>query len=233
MTRLSHVSVTYTDGGLFSRTPPVVALDDVSLVISPGEKLGIVGRNGAGKSTLMRVIGGVIMPNSGEVDDEGMQSALLSLNAGLDTDISGERNILMHGMLIGLGREQALSRVAAVKHLSGLGEAIYRRVGTYSNGMRARLCFSMAISMEPDLLLVDEIFSVGDQDFRATSERIMHERFAGDKAIVFVSHALATMARLCDRVIWLERGKVCASGEAEEVIAQYRAGRPSETDRRS
>ena len=219
---LDDVSVVYSDLGLVSATPQVVALNGVSLRIAPGDKLGVVGANGAGKSTLMRVIAGVLKPDKGRVDNEGMSSGLLSLHAGFDGELSGERNIVMHGMLTGLTLRQARARVAAVAEMSGLGDALCRRTSTYSTGMRARLCFATAISLDPDVLLLDEIFSVGDREFRETSERVMMERFKGKKAIVYVSHNVNMMQRLCERAVWLDGGVVRAQGPVADVVAAYR-----------
>ena len=223
--KLCNVSVVYAgERPIFKArdVSEVVALRDVSMHIGSGEKVGVIGANGAGKSTLMRVIAGVLKPNMGTVDDEGMSSALLSLNAGFDGTLSGVRNIVMHGMLMGLTRKQAAARVEAVAEMSGLGDAIHRRVSTYSTGMRARLCFSTAIDLDPDILILDEVFSVGDKDFREKSERIMLERFESDRAILVVSHSPVRLERLCDRVIWLDQGTIRAEGEAKELIAEYR-----------
>ena len=220
--RLRDVSVVYAREGLFLKTGDVMALRNVSMRIGAGEKVGVIGANGAGKSTLMRVIAGVLKPNSGTVDDEGMSSALLSLNAGFDATLSGVRNIVMHGMLMGLTRREASARVETVTEMSGLGDAIHRRVSTYSSGMRARLCFSTAINLDPDVLILDEVFSVGDKDFREKSERIMLERFESDRAILVVSHSPVRLERLCDRVIWLDQGTIRAQGDAKDVIAAYR-----------
>ena len=220
--RLSEVSIVYSEYRLFSKADDVVALRDVSLEVRPGDKLGVLGANGAGKSTLMRVMAGVLSPNAGYVDDEGMSRALLSLNAGFDSELSGVHNIVMHGMLMGLSRREAISRVAPVTEMSGLGDAIHRRVSTYSTGMRARLCFSTAINLNPDVLLLDEVFSVGDAEFRETSRRIMLERFTTEKAIVFVTHNVNMVKSTCERAIWLDHGTVRAHGDVESVIAEYR-----------
>ena len=220
--KLSNVSVVFSDGGLFGGTDDVAALQDVSMDVNLGDKIGVLGSNGAGKSTLLRVMAGVLKPNSGTVDDQGMASALLSLSAGFDGELSGIRNIIMHGMLMGLTRKQAASRVPAVAEMSGLGEAIHRRVSTYSTGMRGRLCFSTAIDLDPDVLLLDEIFSVGDQDFRQKSEKMMLERFQQDKAIVYVSHNVNMIKRLCPRAIWLDDGRIRAEGSVDDVVAEYK-----------
>ena len=220
--RLSEVSVVYSEYRFFSKADDVVALRDVSLEVRPGDKLGVLGANGAGKSTLMRVMAGVLSPNVGYMDGEGMSRALLSLNAGFDSDLSGVHNIVMHGMLMGLSRREAASRVMPVTEMSGLGDAIHRRVSTYSTGMRGRLCFSTAINLDPDILLLDEVFSVGDAEFREKSRRIMIERFKREKAIVFVTHNVNMVRSICERAIWLDHGSVRAYGDVESVIAEYR-----------
>ena len=220
--KLSSVTVVFSDGGLLRATDDVRALQDISIDVKRGDKIGVLGSNGAGKSTLLRVMAGVLKPNSGTVDDEGMASALLSLSAGFDAELSGIRNIIMHGMLMGLTRKQAASRVPAVAEMSGLGEAIHRRVSTYSTGMRGRLCFSTAIDLDPDILLLDEIFSVGDQDFRQKSEKMMLERFQQDKAIVYVSHNVNMIKRVCPRAIWLDEGRIRVEGNVDDVVAEYR-----------
>ncbi len=221
--RLSNVSVVYSEYRWFSPTPAVPALTDVSLEVKPGDKLGVLGRNGAGKTTLLRVLAGVLNPNAGVVDQEGMSTALLSLNAGFDGELSGVHNVVMHGMLMGLSRKEAASRVEAVTEMSGLGEAIHRRVSTYSSGMRSRLCFSTAISLDPDVLLLDEVFSVGDREFQERSRQIMLDRFTQEKAIVYVTHNINMVKRVCDHVIWLDGGRIRGCGDIDRVVADYRA----------
>ena len=222
--RLEGVSVVFSDAKFFSNVEEVTALNDVNLHVGRGDKVGVIGANGAGKSTLVRVMSGVLKPNAGTVDDEGMSSALLSLNAGFDGELSGTRNVVMHGMLMGLTRKEAASRIEAVARMSGLGDAMERRVSTYSTGMRARLCFSTAINLEPDILLLDEVFAVGDREFREKSERIMRERFTEDRAIVLVGHSLGNIEHLCERAIWLDHGEIRAQGETKSVIRAYRDG---------
>ncbi len=220
--RLEGVSVVFSDEKFFSNAEEVTALNDVSLHVGRGDKVGVVGANGAGKSTLVRVMSGVLQPNAGVVDDEGMSCAHLSLNAGFDAELSGTRNVVMHGMLMGLTRKEAAARVEAVTEMSGLGDAMGRRVSTYSTGMRGRLCFSTAINLEPDILLLDEVFAVGDREFREKSQRIMRERFTEDRAIVLVSHSLANVEQLCERAIWLDHGEIKAQGETKNVVRAYR-----------
>ena len=218
--RLSDVSVVYrTRNAIVGEH--VAALSDVSLTITRGEKVGLIGSNGAGKSTLLRVMAGVIRPQQGHYDADGMTSALLSLSAGFDHDLTGVRNIIMHGMLMGLSRKEAAARVPTVTELSGLGNAINRRVSTYSTGMRARLCFWTAINLRPHLMLVDEVMSVGDLEFRRKSQAAMMGLMQGASSVVLASHNLAFVERLCDRVIWLHQGRVQADGDADNVISAY------------
>ena len=221
--KLSSVNVVYSERGLFHAGERVSALRDVSIHVRPGDKIGVIGSNGAGKSTLLRVMAGVLKPDSGLVDNEGMSSAFLSLSAGFDADLTGVHNIVMHGMLMGMTRRQATARVGTVAEMSGLGEAIHRRVSTYSTGMRGRLCFSSAVDLDPDILLLDEIFSVGDQEFRRKSEQLMRERFQQEKAIVYVSHNVNMVKRLCPRAIWIDQGRLKADGAVDDVISAYRA----------
>ena len=220
--RLRNVSVVYSQYGFLSSGGKVSALNNVSLDVRPGDKLGVIGPNGAGKSTLTRVMAGVLNPNVGTVDNEGMSSALLSLNAGFDGELTGAHNIVMHGMLSGLSRKDATARVGPVTEMSGLGDAIHRRVSTYSSGMRSRLCFATAINLDPDILLLDEVFSVGDQEFREKSRQIMIDRFKEDKTIVFVTHNVNMVKRICDHAVWLDHGTVVAYGSVDEVIEKYR-----------
>lgn len=220
--RLQNVAVRYRDrprrgaGG-------VKALDGVSVQIVRGQKVGLIGPNGAGKSTLMRVMAGVLRPDAGRCDLEGMSATLLSLNAGFDPELSGRRNIVTHGILMGLSKRQAEARVAAVAAASGLGDAMDRRVSTYSNGMRARLCFWAAIDLKPDLMLVDEVLAVGDSAFRERSRQAMVDLMQGAGAVVLASHNLRFVTDLCERALWLEGGKVRLDGPSDEVAAAYEA----------
>ena len=220
--RLSNVSVTYRDQRM-RRSGPVDALADISASIAPGEKVGLIGANGAGKSTLLRVMAGILRPNGGVIERNGMRASLLSLSAGFDMDLSGVRNVVLHGMLTGLTPKEAAARVPAVAERAGLGDAIHRRVSTYSTGMRARLCFWTAMSLDADVMLIDEVLSVGDQEFREKSRAAMQDLMRGDQTVVLASHNLAFVGGLCDRVIWLDDGRVRMDDHAEVVLEEYRA----------
>lgn len=228
--RLQNVAVRYRDrprrGGA-----GVKALDGVSLDIGRGEKVGLIGANGAGKSTLMRVMAGVLRPDAGRCDLEGMSATLLSLNAGFDPELSGRRNIVTHGILMGLSKREAEARVAAVAAASGLGDAMERRVSTYSTGMRSRLCFWTAIDLKPDLMLVDEVLAVGDSAFRERSRQAMVDVMQGAGAVVLASHNLRFVTDLCERTLWLEDGKVRRDGASAEVAAAYEASTADANER--
>ena len=219
---LNDVSFTYRERGTFSREG-LSALDRVSLQVRPGEKVGVVGANGAGKSTLLRLMAGILQPSSGSRNPRGMSSALLSLNAGFDTDLSGAYNVVMHGMLAGLSRGEAVRRIPVVAEMAGLGDAINRRVATYSTGMRARLCFWTAMNLNADVLLVDEVLSVGDLEFREKSRDAMLDMIAGNRAVVIASHNLTFMQSVCDRIVWLHRGRVRSDGDSTDVVDNYRS----------
>ena len=219
--RLSRVSINYRTR-VRSGAGSVSALKGVSLTVGRGEKVGIIGANGAGKSTLLRVMAGILRPDAGDIDIAGMSSALLSLTAGFDPELSGTRNIVMHGMLMGLTRAEAENRVPAICVASGLGGAVHRRVATYSSGMRARLCFWTAIELKPDILLIDEVLSVGDQQFRRKSQEAMSDLMASERTVVLVSHNINVVRRFCNRVIWLDDGRVRADGPSDTIIAAYR-----------
>lgn len=219
--KVTNVSVYYRDQRNRSQ-PEVPALVDVSATIQPGEKVGLIGANGAGKSTLLRVMAGVIRPNVGTFDPDGMRPALLSLSAGFDAELSGVRNVIMHAMLTGLTRGEALARVPIVSRNAGLGDAINRRVSTYSTGMRARLGFWTAMSLDADLMLIDEVLSVGDQEFRQKSRIAMQELMNGKQTVLLASHNLSFVSSMCSRVIWLDQGQIKLDGESDEVVKAYR-----------
>ncbi|HEY4606232.1 MAG TPA: ABC transporter ATP-binding protein [Acidimicrobiia bacterium] len=201
----------------------VIALDHVSFNVKKGEAFGIVGRNGAGKSTLLRVVAGTLRPDEGRVVTTGRTSTLLQLGVGFNQELSGIRNIYLGGLAAGLRKSTIDEIFDDIVKYAELEEAIDRPIKTYSSGMLSRLAFSIGMHLEPDILLLDEILSVGDEAFRTKSEQAMKDLLGRTGTIVFVSHNLSKVAEFCDRAMWMERGVVMSLGPAEEVVERYRA----------
>ncbi|HXD42625.1 MAG TPA: ABC transporter ATP-binding protein [Ramlibacter sp.] len=197
------------------------ALRDVCLEVPKGESLGIVGRNGAGKSTLLQLLCGTLTPTTGTVRLNGRVAALLELGAGFNPDFSGRDNVLLNGPLLGLSRQQLIQKMESIIDFSGIAHFIDQPVKTYSSGMFVRLAFSLAISVEPDILVIDEALSVGDGGFaRKSFDRIMAMKQAGT-TILFCSHSLYQVEAFCDRVMWLDEGRVMGIGAPHAVIRDY------------
>ncbi len=214
-----------------SRSEDHWALRDVSLSISRGEVLGVIGRNGAGKTTLLQTLAGIFLPDEGRLVRRGRISCLLSLGAGFQGNLTGRENIHLNGAVLGIARariEEELERVIA---FSDLGAFIDAPVRTYSAGMRARLGFSVALLVDPDVVILDEILRVGDAAFREKAGSIV-DRFREDrKAIVLASHSMDIVRRHCDRVLWLDRGAIRAEGQPEDVTRVYLEDAHREQDR--
>ncbi len=199
------------------------ALKDVSFELERGEMLGIIGPNGSGKSTLLKCIARIISPNYGAIEVEGSMSSLLELGTGFHPELSGRENVYLAGSILGLSKAEIEARLPEILDFSGLGEFIDTPLKNYSSGMTARLAFSVAISINPDVLLLDEVLAVGDEAFQLKCfDYISGLRRAG-KTIVFVSHSLSSVRRLCSRVLWLERGVVRAYGDTDAVVSLYQA----------
>ncbi len=202
---------------------PVVALDGVSLTVVRGQALGIIGANGAGKSTLLRVLAGTLPPDEGSVEVHGAQPpTLLSLGMGFNRKLSGRRNVYLGGMASGFSKDQVEAMFDDIVEYSELGEAIERPMGTYSSGMFARLAFAIAMRQEPDILLLDEVMSVGDEAFKRKSSETMSTLLGKAGAVVMASHGLGRLQEFCDTFAWLERGKLMAVGPPREVTDMYR-----------
>lgn len=199
------------------------ALEDVSLTLRRGERLGVIGRNGAGKSTLLRVIAGILTPDRGSVRRGPVSCQLLSLSLGFVPHLSGRDNAVLSGLLLGLRRRDIVSRLPAIREFSELGDFFERPISTYSSGMNMRLAFSVAMQVEPDVLLIDEVLAVGDSEFRQKSGAALRARMAEGHTVVLVSHDEAQIAKLCDRVVWIEHGKSVLEGARDEVFAAYRS----------
>jgi ABC-type polysaccharide/polyol phosphate transport system ATPase subunit len=199
------------------------ALTDVTLNVRRGESVGIIGRNGAGKTTLLKVIARVLRPRTGTVETRGRIVPLLELGAGFDPDLSGRENVFLNGALLGHSRRYMLRRLDEIVEFAGIAAFIDAPLRTYSTGMVARLGFAIATDVEPDILLLDEVLSVGDVEFqRKCAERLARFREQG-VTFVLVSHALGTVAELCTRIVWLENGHVHADGAPNELIARFSA----------
>jgi lipopolysaccharide transport system ATP-binding protein len=197
------------------------ALSHVSLEIGKGESVGIVGRNGSGKSTLLQIICGTLTPTAGRVEVRGRVAALLELGAGFNAEFTGRENVFLNGAVLGLGREEIERRFDAIAAFADIGEFMDQPVKTYSSGMYIRLAFSVAINIEPDILVVDEALSVGDEAFqRKCYARIQSLRDRG-ATVLFVSHSAGTVLELCDRAVLLDRGECLAVGEPKHVITRY------------
>jgi ABC-2 type transport system ATP-binding protein len=197
------------------------ALDAIDLTVHRGESLGIVGRNGAGKSTLLKVISKVLKPTRGRAEIRGTLAPILELGTGFDVELSGHENIYLNGLLLGHSRRDIDERVDGIIEFSGLGEFIHSPIRNYSSGMLARLGFSIATAWTPDLLILDEVLAVGDAGFlRRCRERMQHLRNDG-ATVLMVSHSGADVRENTRRCVWLERGRIQADGDTEEVMARY------------
>ena len=197
------------------------AFKDISFDLYHGETLGIIGRNGVGKSTLLRMMAGITKPNKGTFVNYGYQVSLLSLQLGFIPYLSGRENALLSGMLMGLRKKEVKAKMDAIIDFSELGDFIDQPIATYSSGMKARLGFSVAFQVDPDILLVDEVLGVGDAEFRQKSTKVMQEKIRSQKTIVFVSHQAATIKQLCNRAVWIEEGVSRAEGDPISVLKEY------------
>jgi lipopolysaccharide transport system ATP-binding protein len=197
------------------------ALEDVSLTLRRGERLGVIGRNGAGKSTLLRVIAGILAPDRGTVKRGPVSCQLLSLSLGFVPYLSGRDNAVLSGLMLGLRRREIVARLPAIREFSELGEFFEQPIATYSSGMNMRLAFSVAIQVEPDVLLIDEVLAVGDAEFQEKSGAALRARMGEGHTVVLVSHSEEQVAKLCDRVVWIEHGKSVLEGDRDDVFAAY------------
>ncbi len=200
----------------------VNALTDISFTLNRGEVLAIIGHNGAGKTSLLKLIAQVLPPTSGVVKVNGSVAPMLQLGAGFNPELSGEENILLFGVLLGNRTKEMQSRVADIAEWAGLTEHIKLPLRTYSSGMVARLGFAVATFQKSDVLIVDEILSVGDAEFEEKSKARMRDLIAHGEATILVSHDLTTVESLATKVLWLDHGKQVMLGSTEEVLDAYR-----------
>jgi ABC-2 type transport system ATP-binding protein len=194
------------------------ALQGVSFNMVQGESLGVIGPNGAGKSTLLQVLAGIIMPSAGAITVHGRISSLLTLGAGFDQELTGRENILLAGAFMGMGHRETMERLEPIIEYADIGEFIDAPIRTYSSGMRARLGFAIATSVDPDVLLLDEVLATGDQVFREKSKARVLQLVNQAKAIVLVTHDMQWVSEYCNRAMLIEKGRVVAQGEPDEVV---------------
>ena len=218
---LRNVSVHYKTRRSFFRHEYFTALDGVSFNIEKGETLGIVGPNGCGKSTLLRVLADIYGIDDGEINWFCRQVSLLSLSLGFDTELPGRDNAIISGMLLGSRKRDVLAKLDEIIEFAELQKFIDKPIKTYSSGMRARLGFSVAVNMHSELLLIDEVLGVGDGKFKQKAARAMENKINSDQTVVLVSHSTRQLRQLCNRVLWMDKGKVHMIGSAGDVLDQY------------
>ncbi len=198
------------------------AVKNVSFTVEKGGILGIIGRNGSGKSTLLRAIAGVFSPNSGSIDLKGHTVSLMALGVGFKDNLTGRDNISLSGMLLGFSEKQIQQKMQEIIDFAEIGEFIDRPVRTYSSGMHSKLAFAITAMLETDIMLIDEVLSVGDEHFKKKSLNKMKELINDkDRTVIIVSHNIDTLKSLCDRVMWIHDGEMKEIGEPEEVLNNY------------
>jgi ABC-type polysaccharide/polyol phosphate transport system ATPase subunit len=220
--------VTLKDILLRKRRPPlgkrrfIEVLEDISLAIPKGKTIGIIGKNGSGKSTLLKLIAGIYRPDSGHITVNGKLSSLIELGAGFHPEFTGRENVFINGILLGLNKTQIRDRFDSIVQFAELEDFIDMPVRTYSSGMYMRLGFSVAVHVDPEIMLVDEVLAVGDESFGHKCKEIIRQFRAAGKTIVMVTHDMGAVERWCDEAIWLNQGQVVDIGEPRQVIDQYR-----------
>ena len=198
------------------------AVKHVSFAVEEGGILGIIGKNGSGKSTLLRSIAGVFSPNGGEIDLKGHSVSLMALGVGFKDTLTGRENIMLSGMLLGFTQRQILEKMEEIIAFAEIGECIDRPVRTYSSGMHSKLAFAITAMLETDIMLVDEVLSVGDERFRRKSlEKMKSLILDRNRTVIIVSHSTDTLRELCDRILWIHDGEIREIGAPQEVLSHY------------
>ena len=205
----------------FEPESSVPALRNVSFTIERGEAFGIIGRNGSGKSTLLKIISGILKPTSGRIVVQGRIAALIELGAGFHPEITGRENIYINGIMLGLSRGEIDARFDQIVQFAGIGEFLDQPVKTYSSGMYVRLGFAVAVHVDPDILLIDEVLSVGDEEFSAKCVAKIQEMKYRGVTLIFVTHQLDQVRNLCDRAMWIDHGEAVVIGDPVRVVDQY------------
>ena len=197
------------------------ALRDISFEVKKGEVIGLIGSNGAGKSTLLKIVSGVMKPTKGKVKVSGVISPMIELGAGFDMELTARENIFLNGAILGYSKQFLESKFDEIVEFSELKDFLDVPVKNFSSGMTAKLAFSIATIVDPEILIVDEILSVGDQHFQEKCLKKMKELKAEGKTMVFVTHSLGSAKELCDRAVWLNKGVIQMDGKTDEVIEEY------------
>lgn len=219
---LNNVSVRHNFLKKKTRDEVFEAVKHVSFQVPEGGILGIIGKNGSGKSTLLKSIAGVFSPNSGRIDLMGHSVSLMALGVGFKSNLSGRENIILSGMLLGFTEQQIKNRMQEIIDFAEIGDFIDRPVRTYSSGMHSKLAFSITVMLETDIMLVDEVLSVGDERFRKKSLAKMKELITDkNRTVVIVSHDTKTLLELCDTILWIHDGEMQEIGEPKEVMQHY------------
>ncbi len=200
-----------------------LAIEDISFEVEKGQSVALIGRNGAGKSTSLGLVAGVIKPTKGSVVTRGRVASMLELGGGFHPELTGRENIRLNATLLGLRRKQLNERIDKIIEFSELGEFIDEPIRVYSSGMLAKLGFSVITQVDPDILIIDEVLAVGDYAFQKKCIETINQFKAKGVTILFVSHNLSDIEKICDRVIWIENHRLKASGKAEEILEQYRS----------
>lgn len=205
-----------------SKAEPFHALKDVSFSISKGEIWGIIGKNGSGKSTLLNAIAGIFAPDSGTIDLHGNSVSLLSIGVGFQKNLTGRENIILGGLLLGFTQKYIEEKMQEIIDFSELGHFIDKPVRTYSSGMYSKLAFSITATLETDIILIDEVLSVGDEHFKKKSSARMKNLISNDdRTVLMVSHSLSTLKKLCDQIMWVDGGKIKMIGQPEIILDLY------------
>lgn len=219
--KMRNIGVCYRSRQLFGGGTENWALQDLSLDLHRGDTLGVIGRNGVGKSTLLKLLADIIEPDRGEMQRADVRSTLLSLRVGFLNHLDARQNTVMAGMLLGLSRKAIENKVDEILDYAELNEKDNVPIGTYSTGTVARLGFAIAMQIDPEIMLIDEMLAVGDAGFRQKSAQAIRQRMQSDKTVVLVAHNENVIRELCNKVIWIHEGRSIASGPADEILEQY------------
>lgn len=205
-----------------SKVETFEAVRGISFQVKEGEIVGIIGKNGSGKSTLLRAMAGIFAPDEGTINMHGHTVSLLAIGVGFQKKLSGRENILLSGMLLGFTKEEVQAKMEDIIKFSELGDFIDKPVRTYSSGMYSKLAFSITAILETEIMLIDEVLSVGDAKFKKKSAKKMKQLIShNERTVMIVSHSLSTISELCDRVIWMHEGVIRKIGPTEEVLEEY------------